>query len=131
MLQSGGAEVEAQVDEALTRLFLNRMKTGEFDPPEQQPLESLVLELKRRVVAGEVIYVHCRGGHGRTGTVVIPLIAGLFDLGHDHAKQYVCDATLSNRRSDSVWGVVHMPETTDQDEVAAAANAKARARAPR
>jgi beta-glucosidase-like glycosyl hydrolase len=41
VLQSGGAEVEAQVDEALTRLFLNRMKTGEFDPPEQQPYRQI------------------------------------------------------------------------------------------
>ena len=32
---------EAQLDEALTRLFLNRMKTGEFDPPEQNPYRQI------------------------------------------------------------------------------------------
>ena len=88
-----------------------------------------MLELKRRVVAGEVIYIHCRGGHGRTGTVAIPLIAGLFDLENDRARKYVCAATLANRPNENpAWGV-HMPETAGQVKVAAAANAKARARA--
>jgi len=39
-LQSGAA-TEAQLDEALIRLFLNRMKTGEFDPPSQQPYRQI------------------------------------------------------------------------------------------
>ena len=102
---------------------------ADFKPPEQQALESLVLELKRRVVAGEVIYIHCRGGHGRTGTVAIPLIAGLFDLENDDARKYVCAATLANRPNENpAWGV-RMPETKGQVQAAAAANAKARARA--
>ena len=102
---------------------------ADFKPPEQQALESLVLELKRRVVAGEVIYIHCRGGHGRTGTVAIPLIAGLFDLENDRAQEYVCAATLANRPNENPrWGV-RMPETKGQVQVAAAVNAKARARA--
>ena len=99
----------------------------DFEPPDQLSLEALVLELKRRVVAGEVIYVHCRGGHGRTGTVVIPLIAGLFDLEHDDAQGYVCAATLANRPNENKdWGV-HMPETEEQVGAARAANPKSRA----
>lgn len=39
-LESGAVQ-EAQLDEALTRLFLNRMKTGEFDPPEQNPYRQI------------------------------------------------------------------------------------------
>ena len=90
-----------------------------------------MLELKRRVVAGEVIYIHCRGGHGRTGTVAIPLIAGLFDLENDRAQEYVCAATLANRPNENpAWGV-HMTETAGQVQVAAAANAKARAQVRR
>ena len=30
---------------------------------------ALVLRVLRRIAAGEIAYVHCRGGHGRTGTV--------------------------------------------------------------
>ena len=102
----------------------------DFEPPDQQTLEKVVLELKRRVVAGEVIYIHCRGGHGRTGTVVIPLICGLYDLDNDPARQYVCAATLANRPSENpAWGV-HMPETNEQVQAAATANATARAIPP-
>ena len=36
----------------------------------------LVVELVGRIAAGEVLYVHCRGGHGRTGTVC-SLLLGL------------------------------------------------------
>ena len=68
---------------------------ADFKPPEQQALESLVLGLKRRVVAGEVIYIHCRGGHGRTGTVAIPLIAGRRDARMDHA---LSPSSLRDRR---------------------------------
>ena len=90
-----------------------------------------MLELKRRVVAGEVIYIHCRGGHGRTGTVAIPLIAGLFDLENDRAQDYVCAATLANRPNENpAWGV-RMPETKGQVQAAAAVNARARGRARR
>ena len=39
-LESGAVQ-ETQLDEALTRLFLNRMKTGEFDPPEQNPYRQI------------------------------------------------------------------------------------------
>ena len=104
---------------------------ADFQPAEQQPLESLVLELKRRVVAGEVIYIHCRGGHGRTGTVAIPLIAGLFDLENDRAQECVRAASRANRPNENPkWGV-HMPETAGQVQAAVAANAKARGRARR
>ncbi len=99
----------------------------DFELPDQSALEALVLELKRRVVAGEVIYVHCRGGHGRTGTVVIPLLSGLYNLDNEPARQYVCAATLANRPSENpAWGI-HMPETPEQCEMAAAVNPTARA----
>ena len=38
----------------------------DFDAPQPDELETLVLELRRRLLDGEVIYVHCRGGHGRS-----------------------------------------------------------------
>ena len=39
-LQSG-AVLEEQLDAALVRLFLSRFKTGEFDPPEQNPYRQI------------------------------------------------------------------------------------------
>lgn len=43
------------------------------------------LRIVRRCVAGEVVYLHCRGGHGRTG-IIASLVLGLaYDVGAVHA----------------------------------------------
>ena len=50
---------------------------------------ALVLDVLRRVNDGEVIYIHCRGGHGRTGTVCSVLLGALYGLeGLDAASAY-------------------------------------------
>lgn len=43
-------------------------------------IEELLVELLDRLGAGEIIYVHCRGGHGRTGTVCTLLLGRLYRL---------------------------------------------------
>ena len=40
----------------------------------------LALRLYRRLEEGEALYIHCRGGHGRTGTVCALLLGLVFDL---------------------------------------------------
>ena len=44
-----------------------------------ESLHALVVELQRELASpeGHVLYVHCMGGHGRTGTVVVNLIMAL------------------------------------------------------
>ena len=99
---------------------------NDFHVPVVEELESIVLELKLRLTQRrEVIFVHCRGGHGRTGTVVIPLMAALFDLDDVAATQYVVTATSTNRPSDMRWGA-DMPETAAQAKSTRAANARVR-----
>jgi hypothetical protein len=60
------------------------------------------------------------------GMVVVPLIASLYDLDHDDARQYVCAATKANRASEGGCDV-HIPETAEQ--VAASRGACPEARA--
>ncbi|CAE7596047.1 BHLH140 [Symbiodinium pilosum] len=43
-------------------------------------VEDLVSQLLDRLAAGEVLYVHCRGGHGRTGTICAILLGRLYKL---------------------------------------------------
>ena len=40
----------------------------------------LALRLYRRLEEGEALYIHCRGGHGRTGTVCALLLGLVFNL---------------------------------------------------
>lgn len=37
---------------------------------QDESLHALVVELQRELSAGHTLYIHCFGGHGRTGTVV-------------------------------------------------------------
>lgn len=43
-------------------------------------IQDLVARLLERMANGEILYVHCRGGHGRTGTICALLLAGLYNL---------------------------------------------------
>ena len=70
-------------------------------PPEVSALVELVLDLRSRVLSGQVLYLHCHGGHGRTGTVAIPLIASLCDIPGERAQSFVVNATKTTRLNDA------------------------------
>jgi hypothetical protein len=68
---------------------LSRQNRGSFPPRElrflhcpmpdlgvasDECLRALVAELQRELSIGHGLYVHCFGGHGRTGTVIVNLI---------------------------------------------------------
>jgi len=72
----------------------------DFEVPDAHALSRLVDELKRLLFSGETLFVHCRGGHGRTGTVVIPLLAAVFDVPTAQASDFVRWSTVTYRASD-------------------------------
>lgn len=41
-----------------------------------------------RVLRGEKLYIHCWGGHGRTGTLVAVLLGRLYNLPYTTALRY-------------------------------------------
>jgi len=47
---------------------------------EDEMIQILIDELVERIARDEVLYVHCRGGHGRTGTVCALLLGALYGL---------------------------------------------------
>ena len=102
----------------------------DFYVPKAEELRSIVLNLKQRLTQnGEVVFVHCRGGHGRTGTVVIPLIAALFDIDDAPAADFVLTTTRTARPSDRRYPQwCHMPETDEQIAVCREVNGSVRLR---
>jgi protein tyrosine phosphatase len=42
----------------------------------------------QRVLAGDKLYIHCWGGHGRTGTLVALMLSRLYNLSADQALKY-------------------------------------------
>lgn len=50
-------------------------------------------QLERRFHAGEVMYIHCWGGHGRTGTIVACLLARLHGFTGPEGAEKALDLT--------------------------------------
>lgn len=83
-------------------------------------IEDLLLRLLEHLSQGQVPYVHCRGGHGRTGTVCSLLLARLYNLSaaeamariqlyHDARKQPVFCASGYQELKDGSGCVVLFP----------------------
>lgn len=53
------------------------MKDDEIAPSDEG-LQSLVENLSDRIRSGEILYIHCKGGSGRTGIVTACLLAALY-----------------------------------------------------
>jgi hypothetical protein len=49
-----------------------------------------------RVLRGERLYVHCWGGHGRTGTLISVMLGRLYNLPYTTAMRY-CQAFHDSR----------------------------------
>ncbi len=49
-----------------------------------------------RVLKGERLYVHCWGGHGRTGTLISTMLGRLYNLPYTTAMRY-CQAFHDSR----------------------------------
>ncbi len=65
--------------------------------------DSKVLELSRKLVSeiaqGERIYLHCWGGHGRTGTVVSIMLHLMYGVSHNHKNDNICSNYNYNSNS--------------------------------
>ena len=56
------------------RLSFLHCPIPDFGVVDDAHLLALVAELKQLVDGGATLYVHCYGGHGRTGTVIVNLL---------------------------------------------------------
>lgn len=75
---------------ATTSVDVLHFPIDDFDVREEpKHLVLLVEELVRRIRGGEMVYIHCLGGHGRTGTVVISLLAALTGWSASEAQKHV------------------------------------------
>lgn len=109
-------------------LPITDMKTADDDI-----VSEFCLTLKKRICMGENIYIHCTGGHGRTGTISAILLCLLYKITPEEALEYVqyshdqrmadygnhnytiliTDNTLKNKFA---LGQVPSPQTSEQRE---------------
>lgn len=88
----------------------------DFEVAPLEELKDLLIELKRRLLTGQHMYLHCRGGHGRTGLVVIPLVAALFHIPVKKSAAWI-NATYRQSARGKAWQW-KLPETDEQMDLA-------------
>eukprot|EP00727_Mastigamoeba_balamuthi_P013421 m51a1_g8701 putative map kinase phosphatase (185) ;mRNA; r:88620-89265 len=71
-------------------------------------------EVARRVREGRAVYVHCMGGHGRTGTLGALVVAELYGLGASEAVALVQRCHADRAQCRQCPGRFTSPETHEQ-----------------
>lgn len=63
-----------------------------------EALEACLATIVEKLLEGRQVYVHCWGGHGRTGSVLCALLVRIYGLTTDQAQKFFL-ATHRNRRN--------------------------------
>lgn len=71
-----------------------------------------IQQLLQRIDRGEVLYVHCHGGHGRTGTICSLLLGRLYGLNGEEAISWY--TRLHNMRSAPIFSEPLFPPQVNQ-----------------
>jgi alanine transaminase len=79
--------------------------------PEKDQMLRLVEQLKNRLLAGEVVYMHCWGGRGRAATIASCFLAKCYGLGAEETLGRIQRAF--DTRKD---GGRRSPETEEQQQ---------------
>ena len=61
----------------------------DFGIQSNEATNEFVQMLTNLVWKGEILYIHCLGGHGRTGTISVPLLISLYGLSEKEARKKV------------------------------------------
>lgn len=75
-------------------------------------VSEFIEQLLGRIAGGEVLYIHCHGGHGRTGTICSLLLGRLYGLSGEDALTWY--KRLHNMRSSPVFTAPLFPPQMNQ-----------------
>lgn len=75
-------------------------------------VSEFIEQLLGRIASGEVLYIHCHGGHGRTGTICSLLLGKLYSLSGEDALSWY--KRLHNMRASPVFTSPLFPPQMNQ-----------------
>jgi len=85
-------------------------------PKNKKEFLHLVQEVAELLLSGEKVYIHCKGGHGRSGVLVASLLCLLHNISPDHALR-VCSQLHSKRPNlKQKWKHVQCPQMMIQQK---------------
>lgn len=64
--------------------------------------------------AGELVYIHCKGGHGRAGVVVASLMCHMFNMKPDDALEHTSCSHSKRHIMRDRWRTLGSPQTSHQ-----------------
>jgi ribA/ribD-fused uncharacterized protein len=73
-------------------------------------LTSIIKSMKR----GELVYIHCKGGHGRSGVVVAVLLCHIFNMSPEHALEHTTKYHKKRLIMNDKWRKIGSPQTFSQ-----------------
>eukprot|EP00979_Chaetoceros_neogracilis_P001944 scaffold349_cov267-Chaetoceros_neogracile.AAC.39 len=98
------ANAAIQVDPATTPTFVYYGIKDEEVASSMQDLQALISNLQQKVQGGEVLYIHCKGGSGRTGLVAACLLKSLYtELTVDEALERIQKCFETRARGSGKW----------------------------
>lgn len=65
---------------------------------------------------GELVYIHCKGGHGRAGIVVSCVISEIFSVDSSTALRYTRECHSNRSVMRDKWRRIGSPQTTNQKQ---------------
>ena len=70
----------------------------------------------RNLPTGELVYIHCKGGHGRAGIVVSCVISEIFSVDTSAALRYTSECHSKRSVMRDKWRRIGSPQTTNQKQ---------------
>eukprot|EP01121_Diplochlamys_sp_Union-15-3_P000393 TRINITY_DN10367_c0_g1_i7.p1 TRINITY_DN10367_c0_g1~~TRINITY_DN10367_c0_g1_i7.p1 ORF type:complete len:239 (+),score=34.28 TRINITY_DN10367_c0_g1_i7:96-812(+) len=95
-----------------TELQFIHLPIRDKDVTSDEEVINLVCDMEERLNGGENLFIHCRGGHGRTGTVVAILLSKMFKISGYEAME-LCQEYHDHRESVAPRQY-EVPQTTQQ-----------------
>lgn len=66
--------------------------------------------------SGELLYLHCKGGHGRSGLVAACLVVKILNMNAKNAISYINDCHGKRKIMRSLWRKMGSPQTKQQKQ---------------
>jgi len=73
-----------------------------------------ICKIIKQIKNEEKMYVHCRGGHGRSGVVVASILCHLFQLSPEDALKYTTKCHSNRKHLKDKWRKIGSPQTYTQ-----------------
>lgn len=75
-----------------------------------------ICDIIKKLADGDMIYIHCKGGHGRSGVVVACISCKLFDLTTKQSIDYTTSCHSNRKVMRDKWRRIGSPQTRSQKQ---------------